>query len=136
MVHEELMEGALLGNEHVRTIVVFSSANSRDRKSASPSSSARTECVSRQCTSTLSSVLVVLNKAGEISAGHEKWRRGVVYLLKTQQPDGSWHVASRVKPVQEYFESGFPHGKDQFISAFATGWATEALLILLLSEET
>jgi hypothetical protein len=82
------------------------------------------------------SVLVALNKAGGIAAGQERWQKGVEYLLKTQQPDGSWHVASRVKPVQEYFESGFPHGKDQFISAFATGWATEALLILILPEES
>ena len=82
------------------------------------------------------SVLVALNKAGGISTRHEKWRKGVEYLLKTQRPDGSWRVVSRVIPVQEYFESGFPHGKDQFISAFATGWATEALLILLLSEES
>ena len=82
------------------------------------------------------SVLVALNKAGGISPGHERWQKGIEYLLKTQQPDGSWHVASRVKPVQEFFESGFPHGKDQFISAFATGWATEALLILILPEES
>jgi hypothetical protein len=82
------------------------------------------------------STLVALNKVAGISAEHEKWRKGVEYLLKTQEPDGSWHVASRVKPVQNYFESGFPHGKDQFISTFATGWATEALLILILSEES
>jgi hypothetical protein len=34
----------------------------------------------------------------------------------------------------EYFDSGFPHGKDQFVSAYATGWATEALLISLAQE--
>ena len=82
------------------------------------------------------SVLVALNKAGGTSAGHPQWQNGVQYLLKTQQPEGSWHVASRAKPVQKHFESGFPHGKDQFISAFATGWATEVLLILILSEES
>jgi hypothetical protein len=82
------------------------------------------------------SALVALNKAGGVSVGHKKWQHGIDYLLQTQRPDGSWHVASRVKPVQEYFESGFPHGKDQFISAFATGWATEALLTVILSEES
>jgi len=77
------------------------------------------------------SALVALNRAGGVSANHARWQDGILYLLKTQKPDGSWHVVSRVTPVQEYFESGFPHGKDQFISTFATGWATEALLILI-----
>lgn len=80
------------------------------------------------------SVLVALNETGDTSVGHEAWKRGIEYLLRTQKNDGSWHVVSRVKPVQEYFESGFPHGKDQFISAFATGWAAEALLILIRAE--
>ena len=80
------------------------------------------------------SVLVALNKAGNIAARNEVWSKGVAYLLDAQKPDGSWHVTSRATPEQEYFESGFPHGKDQFISAFATGWAAETLL-LYLSEE-
>jgi N-acyl-D-amino-acid deacylase len=77
------------------------------------------------------SVLVALHEAGGLSLQHSAWMRGVAYLLRTQQSDGSWRVESRAKPLQEYFESGFPHGKDQFISAFATGWATAALLISL-----
>src|SRR5207245_8355088 len=77
------------------------------------------------------SVLVALHEAGGLSCQHSAWQRGLGYLLRTQKPDGSWHVVSRAKPLQEYFESGFPHGKDQFISAFATGWCTEALLMSL-----
>jgi N-acyl-D-amino-acid deacylase len=77
------------------------------------------------------SVLVALREAGGLSCQHSASLRGIDYLLRTQKPDGSWHVVSRAKPLQEYFESGFPHGKDQFISAFATGWATEALLMFL-----
>jgi hypothetical protein len=77
------------------------------------------------------SVLVALHEAGGLSCEHPVWLRGLDYLLRTQKPDGSWQVESRAKPLQEYFESGFPHGKDQFISAFATGWATEALLMSL-----
>lgn len=77
------------------------------------------------------SVLVALHEAGGLSDQHSAWLRGLGYLLQTQKPDGSWHVESRAKPIQEYFESGFPHGKDQFISAFATSWATEALLMSL-----
>ena len=38
----------------------------------------------------------------------------------------SW---SRSKPFQPYFESGFPHGKDQFVSMAASGWATVALAL-------
>jgi len=75
-----------------------------------------------------------LHEAGGVSCQHPAWQRGCGYLLGTQKPDGSWHVVSRATPLQEYFESGFPHGKDQFISAFATGWATEALLMSLAQE--
>lgn len=56
------------------------------------------------------------------------YRRGVEYLLKHQQPDGSWHVQSRSKPFQLYFETGYPHGKDQVISTTAACWATLVLL--------
>ncbi len=80
------------------------------------------------------SVLVALHEAGGLSCQHPAWLRGLDYLLRTQKSDGSWHVENRTKPLQEYFESGFPHGKDQFISAFATGWATEALLMSLARE--
>jgi N-acyl-D-amino-acid deacylase len=80
------------------------------------------------------SVLVALHEAGGLSRQHSAWLRGLGYLLRAQQPDGSWHVVSRAKPLMEYFEGGFPHGKDQFISAFATGWATEALLMSLAQE--
>jgi hypothetical protein len=41
--------------------------------------------------------------------------------------DGSWFVRSRTFPFQPYRESGFPHGKDQFISAAGTSWAVLAL---------
>jgi hypothetical protein len=77
------------------------------------------------------SVLVALHEAGGLPCEHSVWLRGLSYLLRTQKPDGSWHVESRAKPIQDYFESGFPHGKDQFISAFATGWAADALLMSL-----
>ena len=58
----------------------------------------------------------------------EKWYlRGVEYLLDTQKKDGTWHVLTRSKPIQEYFESDFPHGEDQFISISASCWSVIAL---------
>jgi hypothetical protein len=75
--------------------------------------------------------LMAMHEAGGISVDNQSWRDGVRFLVQTQRPDGSWHVVTHVKPIQEYFESGFPHGTNQFISAFATGWATLALLTTL-----
>ena len=40
-------------------------------------------------------------------------------------------MASRSKPFQLYFESGFPYGKDQFIAVAASGWAAAALALAL-----
>lgn len=57
----------------------------------------------------------------------EEFRRGVAFLLKTQQDDGSWFVKTRAKPVQVFFDNGDPHGKSQFISTAATAWAIAAL---------
>jgi ankyrin repeat protein len=54
-------------------------------------------------------------------------RRGVTFLIRTQQADGSWHVKSRAMKIQPYFESGFPHGHDQWISQAGTSWAAMAL---------
>lgn len=53
--------------------------------------------------------------------------RAADWLLKAQLDDGSWHVKTRAKPVQVYFDNGDPHGKDQFLSMAATGWSTAAL---------
>ena len=57
----------------------------------------------------------------------EAYQRGVRFLLLTQRDNGSWHVASRAPKVQPYFQSGFPHNHDQWISAAATAWAVAAL---------
>jgi N-acyl-D-amino-acid deacylase len=73
-------------------------------------------------------VLCALFDSGAVAADDVAFRRGVAYLVRNQLSDGSWHVATRAKPIQVYFESGFPHGKDQFISMSATCWATIALL--------
>jgi hypothetical protein len=75
------------------------------------------------------SALVVLHRAGGLATSDKAYQRGVAFLLKSQLKDGSWRVRSRSRPFQTYFESGFPHGKDQFISMAATGWAVTALAL-------
>ncbi len=56
------------------------------------------------------------------------------YLLQTQLEDGTWHVRRRAFPFQPTtMKSGFPHGKDSWISATATSWA---VLALSISEES
>ncbi|MFO0810341.1 MAG: ankyrin repeat domain-containing protein [Gemmataceae bacterium] len=72
--------------------------------------------------------LVALRESGAIAVTDPAYKRGVEYLLSTQLEDGSWYVRSRAIPFQPYFESGFPHGQDQWISVAATNWATTALL--------
>jgi hypothetical protein len=72
------------------------------------------------------SVLYTLHELGKPSSD-AAYRRGVTYLLRTQLEDGSWHVHSRTPKFQPYFQSGFPHDHDQWISAAATAWATIAL---------
>jgi ankyrin repeat protein len=55
------------------------------------------------------------------------YQKGAQYLLRTQLQDGSWFMQSRAFAFQPYFETGFPHGTNQFISAAATSWAVIAL---------
>lgn len=71
-------------------------------------------------------VLYTLHELG-IPSTDAAYRRGIDYLLKTQLGDGSWHVTSRAVKFQPYFQSGFPHDHDQWISAAATAWATISL---------
>ncbi len=74
-------------------------------------------------------VLYALAESGMADRHRSDFERGVRFLIQTQQPDGSWHVASRAVRFQQHFETGFPYGKDQFISATATSWAAMALML-------
>jgi len=80
------------------------------------------------------SALVALHEAAGLAASEAAYQRGLQHLLKTQRDDGSWYVHSRSKPFQPYYESGFPHGKDQFISCAASGWATWAMVLAVKIE--
>jgi hypothetical protein len=75
--------------------------------------------------------LVALHEAGGLATTESAYSRGLRFLLSKQLEDGSWHVRTRATPVQEYFESGYPHGEDQFISIYAAGWSATALALSL-----
>jgi hypothetical protein len=70
--------------------------------------------------------LYALHASG-LPATNKVYRRGIAHLLRTQLEDGTWFLRSRTLGFQPYFETGFPHGRDQFISAAATAWAVIAL---------
>jgi ankyrin repeat protein len=71
-------------------------------------------------------VLYALRELG-VPASDQSLQRGVTFLTRTQRPDGSWQVRSRAMKIQPYFESGFPHSHDQWISQAGTSWAAMAL---------
>jgi hypothetical protein len=77
------------------------------------------------------SALVALQEAGGLATSEAAYQKGLAVLLKAQLDDGSWHIVSRSKPFQPYYESGFPHGKDQFISCAASSWATWAIVLAI-----
>lgn len=79
--------------------------------------------------------LVALNEGAGVPVTDPAFRKGLQYLLSTQQPDGSWHVHTRqVSPAAvspPYFESSFPYAHDQYISTAGTCWAAMALMLAL-----
>jgi hypothetical protein len=78
--------------------------------------------------------LVALKEAG-VPITEQAWRKGLQYLLSTQDDRGSWHVHTRMvspAPVSPpYLETSFPYGHDQFLSTDATCWASMALMLAL-----
>jgi len=80
------------------------------------------------------SALFALRRGADLTPEDEVYRRGLKFLLDAQHDDGSWYVKSRSKPFQTYYESGYPHKKDQFISMAAGSWATLALLFAVEKE--
>lgn len=74
--------------------------------------------------------LAALHVSGHLAVDTPAYQRGLAFLLRTQERDGSWHVVTRRKtPGLPHFETGFPHGVDQFISFAGTAWAVTALAL-------
>jgi len=72
--------------------------------------------------------LVALRESGVVPKDNANYKRGLRFLVDSQLEDGSWLVRTRAPSFQPYFDSEFPHGFDQFISAAASNWAVMALL--------
>lgn len=72
--------------------------------------------------------LYALRVAGGMSKDDPVFKKGIDYLLRTQDEDGSWFVNKRAMPANNYFDASFPHGESQYASFNGTAWAMMALL--------
>ena len=63
--------------------------------------------------------LVALHEANS-QVVESAFSKGLRFLISTQAPDGTWHVHTRMlSPADvspKYFATGFPYGKDEFLS--------------------
>ena len=75
--------------------------------------------------------LFALHEAG-MPVADRAWRDGVRFLVSTQAADGTWRVPTRMlSPAEvspEYFTTGFPYRKDEYLSYAGSAWAAMALL--------
>ncbi len=75
--------------------------------------------------------LYALREAG-VPVSDPAWKKGLKFLVATQARDGTWRVRTRmISPAEvspEYFTTGFPYGKDEFLSYAGSCWAAMALI--------
>jgi ankyrin repeat protein len=75
--------------------------------------------------------LFALSEAA-FSTSDPAWTKGTKFLLSAQAQDGTWRVRTRMTSPAEvspkYFATGFPYGKDEFLSYAGSCWAVMALL--------
>jgi len=73
--------------------------------------------------------LYALYESGMAKPEDAIYQKGLNYLLKTQDQNGAWIVATRSFPIQPLVNSDFPpYDRNQFISAAATNWSVMALM--------
>jgi ankyrin repeat protein len=70
--------------------------------------------------------LYALRTAG-IAPTDAAYLKGTRFLLQNQYQNGAWLVKTRAYPTQPYFESGYPFGNNQWISAAGASWAALAI---------
>ena len=75
--------------------------------------------------------IYALRESG-VQATDSALRKGLQYLLSTENADGTWKVRSRmISPASvspEYFTTGFPYVKNEYISYAGSCWAVMAFL--------
>lgn len=78
--------------------------------------------------------LFALHEAG-VAGTDIVWSKGIKFLLSTQAKDGTWRTRTRmISPAEvspKYFATGFPYGKDEFLSYAGSCWAVMALAAAL-----
>ena len=72
--------------------------------------------------------LYALHEGGGMPVNDPIYQKGVKFLLRNQDEDGSWFVNKRAIPANNYFDGGFPHGQSQYSSFNGSCWALMALL--------
>lgn len=73
--------------------------------------------------------LVALKLAGGATSNEATVRKGIDFLLRTQDDDGSWYVHKRAAPLNFFTDVEFPHGESQYASFDGACWATMALIM-------